>query len=750
MSIQDFKFDDDGQVNEEQVKLWSRVGAECVIEPHQLSQVEKQAVDRLIEESRNHHRLRGTWSPKDKLIVVQLLDTQLIDEWRTKEISCLPWGWAGGTYGGSLTLLVVLKGVNKGSQSTSRASIFLEDPMLSVVRNEPFVLVVAHGKQVVRSDRIDYGVSSDAKSTIAWHVDGIAKEGARGWIDPEANFWETIYHQTTCEKYLTASDLLSVGWFEQVEDHHRIKMVLATLAEKRFGDICRRLPLDDEAIGFVEAIENCDGDFRIVRDYLLDRFSEDRFLYFEFLENFVELPDEEEKGYPFTGFQAIMHTFRNCAAVSRCGQDFPWLNIFGQLASIELEPREFPEHVSPREYWKRHNDQLHFGWGYLLGGSDVPVSRSELKEMLPDLPTCDDAKECEEQANFLLAEADANKQGCIPPNAVVQLSIGPFASMELREVGVSVLVALRQANGLVVYFTAEPQKEYFDAILPHDEDDSQTGLQFDKSLAAIKLLVAAVIRDFWVVEHREAVFERRRSESSAVGRMTHQGPRIVYLPRVKYDYQEKPDVASCADELDTTTRRSHLVTAHLRKSPRTSQHQLALARRYGFSVPEGYTFVRPHERGKSKRDVIYRSRSALQSLYTATEAPVPTREVNWFRFERDVQSLMQNLGFAVEHVAASRRGDHGVDVYATKGEDLDAIRWVIQCKCWKPKHKVSPSVVRELVGTLTSYPQGTRGMIVTTSDFTSGSVSLAAEHDIRLMNGEEFGCRILGEGDDSH
>ncbi|MFA9210494.1 MAG: restriction endonuclease, partial [Moraxellaceae bacterium] len=48
----------------------------------------------------------------------------------------------------------------------------------------------------------------------------------------------------------------------------------------------------------------------------------------------------------------------------------------------------------------------------------------------------------------------------------------------------------------------------------------------------------------------------------------------------------------------------------------------------------------------------------------------------WFQFERDVQRVMEHLGFKVEHVAAARRGDRGVDVFATKGVDLDEVAWV--------------------------------------------------------------------------
>ena len=99
---------------------------------------------------------------------------------------------------------------------------------------------------------------------------------------------------------------------------------------------------------------------------------------------------------------------------------------------------------------------------------------------------------------------------------------------------------------------------------------------------------------------------------------------------------------------------------------------------------------------------------------------------------------MAAAGFDVEHVAASGRGDQGVDVYATRGDDLDRVEWVIQCKCFSPSRKVPVSVIRELVGTLSDYPRGTRGMVVTTSNFTRDARKLADRNSIRLMDGREF------------
>ena len=89
-------------------------------------------------------------------------------------------------------------------------------------------------------------------------------------------------------------------------------------------------------------------------------------------------------------------------------------------------------------------------------------------------------------------------------------------------------------------------------------------------------------------------------------------------------------------------------------------------------------------------------------------------------------------------MAASRRGDHGVDVYATKFVEGQLENWVIQCKCYSPKNKVGPKIVRELIGSLSHYEEPTKGMIVTTSSFTAGAMEEAKHAGIKLSDGVKF------------
>lgn len=58
----------------------------------------------------------------------------------------------------------------------------------------------------------------------------------------------------------------------------------------------------------------------------------------------------------------------------------------------------------------------------------------------------------------------------------------------------------------------------------------------------VVLLLAAIVRDFWVVEQRETVFSAREVESGITRhRAASDKPRVVHLPRVHY--RERPDAA---------------------------------------------------------------------------------------------------------------------------------------------------------------------------------------------------------------
>jgi hypothetical protein len=102
---------------------------------------------------------------------------------------------------------------------------------------------------------------------------------------------------------------------------------------------------------------------------------------------------------------------------------------------------------------------------------------------------------------------------------------------------------------------------------------------------------------------------------------------------------------------------------------------LFLARRFGIVVPEGFTFVRGHRRGKVAAEAAYRSVSALRCI-KALDSPQPREQDDWFTFEINVRNWLERSGYAVEHIAGNKHGDGGVDIQAKRGAEL----LLLQCK----------------------------------------------------------------------
>jgi hypothetical protein len=122
-------------------------------------------------------------------------------------------------------------------------------------------------------------------------------------------------------------------------------------------------------------------------------------------------------------------------------------------------------------------------------------------------------------------------------------------------------------------------------------------------------LVAAIIRDFLVCEEKES-FYSGRGQAKKTGK-SKASLVIRYLPRFRVRYIGVRQLEYKAHRAEVV---GHHVSGHLRQCRMASPAQLVLARQFGIFVPDGFTFVRPHDRGESAR-VLYRSKSALQMLY---------------------------------------------------------------------------------------------------------------------------------------
>lgn len=107
-------------------------------------------------------------------------------------------------------------------------------------------------------------------------------------------------------------------------------------------------------------------------------------------------------------------------------------------------------------------------------------------------------------------------------------------------------------------------------------------------------------------------------------------------------------------------------------------------------------------------------------------------------FEELVSWLLAEMGFEMVEVT-KLNGDGGIDVRGTLVVgDATRIKMAVQAKRWNPKHRVQSPVVQQVRGSIGTHEQG---LMITTSDFSSGAIKEAAQPDktpIALMNGDQL------------
>ncbi|WP_260858928.1 restriction endonuclease [Paraburkholderia sp. BCC1885] len=377
--------------------------------------------------------------------------------------------------------------------------------------------------------------------------------------------------------------------------------------------------------------------------------------------------------------------------------------------------------------------------GFYLTPSDFPAPLDTLCEAFESVVIEGSVEAAEDRLYDLLREAQEARQWSIPWGARVDIRFGPFVALRIFEIDgeftCHFLDELDRYFHVAIGLRHQPPAVSTHRVVRHRADDGETVWNEDAAIS-LKLIAGAIVRDFLVVDERESLFSARPIRRRIRGRDIR---TVIYLPRVRYAtpsfQQELPDA-------NASVRSRHDVGPHLRRAKVASAAQRFLAQRYGWQVPEGFTFVRPHTRGTDSEEArvrVYRSRSASRMLFEKIDqAPAGSRPA-WFDFEKDCARLLRRKGMSVIHQGAQRDGDGGVDLFAVDQADQS---WVVQCKCWASHRRVGPEIVRELQGTMqvadTGASKRSKGMIVTTSSFTSGAIAVAAEFGFELVDGAQF------------
>ena len=208
----------------------------------------------------------------------------------------------------------------------------------------------------------------------------------------------------------------------------------------------------------------------------------------------------------------------------------------------------------------------------------------------------------------------------ISPNSCVQLHHPNLHAIEFAEFE-DIVIGKLLVDG--------EKNETEPTVIIHKSPEINFGVSPEELRLDIKsfliLLVAAITRDFWVLEARAAArtYQRRtEKERKRVGtgkdrkrvvEKTH-----IFIPRFQYDlasYQKHPRVVSTQARV---TLSPHLVSGHLRRLPEgweRSEAAEAHAAEFGINLAAGQTFVRPHKRGEIEQLRTYRSRSALELIF---------------------------------------------------------------------------------------------------------------------------------------
>jgi hypothetical protein len=153
-------------------------------------------------------------------------------------------------------------------------------------------------------------------------------------------------------------------------------------------------------------------------------------------------------------------------------------------------------------------------------------------------------------------------------------------------------------GGLMFYWQPEPGNPFFQYTAEND------------FLSAWNLILAALWHD--LITEGSTIFIRTGDEQAVptvngIGRKKHRrpgrsqsSPHVLHLPSQRVIYLDGVHAWGTPEEIEKIKRQAHQVRGHRRKllpGHRRSSYALKNASRFNFIIPDGYTFVKPHQTG---------------------------------------------------------------------------------------------------------------------------------------------------------
>lgn len=110
--------------------------------------------------------------------------------------------------------------------------------------------------------------------------------------------------------------------------------------------------------------------------------------------------------------------------------------------------------------------------------------------------------------------------------------------------------------------------------------------------------------------------------------------------------------------------------------------------------------------------------------------PLDLNTLGGHEFEDLVEQLLIKMGFQTEGRKPS--ADGGIDIVAVSSQPLVSGRYIIQCKRYTSS--VSSPIIRDLYGVVNAS-NANKGVLITTSSFTSDAIEFARDKPIELIDG---------------
>ena len=103
--------------------------------------------------------------------------------------------------------------------------------------------------------------------------------------------------------------------------------------------------------------------------------------------------------------------------------------------------------------------------------------------------------------------------------------------------------------------------------------------------------------------------------------------------------------------------------------------------------------------------------------------------MSWEAFEHFIGMLLNEMGYDTQ--ITPKTGDYGIDIVAKSQDEVIAV----QCKKYREGHNVGNQEVQMLLGAMQlTTVKATRGILVTTSQFTRQAIKQAADTSVVLWN----------------